>query len=79
MDKETFKAIRLNRLLTQDDLAVWMRVSMRQIKRYENGYTAIPGPVAFIMEGLSGKRWPKRPERSLTPRQRAHFLRKANR
>ena len=78
MNKETFKQIRLSRNLTQDDLAVYMRVSMRQIKRYENGFSAIPGPVAFIMDALATGRWPRRPNKPLTPRQRGHYLRRAN-
>jgi transcriptional regulator with XRE-family HTH domain len=78
MNKETFKQIRLSRNLTQNDLAVYMRVSMRQIKRYENGFSAIPGPVAFIMDALATGRWPRRPNKPLTPRQRGHYLRRAN-
>ena len=70
MNKETFKATRKARNLTQDQLGQFLRVSGRQVKRYENGFCAIPGPVGLIMESVGGAKWPKRPTPPPAPRKR---------
>jgi len=59
MTPETFKSARMAANLTQIKLAKITDISERQIIRYENGQSAVPGPMTIIMIGLSTGRWPK--------------------
>jgi len=60
MTPETFKAARQAANLTQIALTKISGVSERQIARYENGHSAIPQPMALLINGLATGQWPKR-------------------
>lgn len=65
LTREAFKQARLKAGLHQETLGRFLRVSSRQIKRYENGFSAIPGPVGVLMGRVIEGRWPKLPKRDL--------------
>ena len=61
MTKEEFKKARNDLGLSQEKLAVILRIgSDRTIRKWESGERKIPGPVIFLMEMLLSK-IPRRP------------------
>ena len=56
---EIFKANRLTLNLTQVELAKILRLSERQVARYETGQSDPPGAVLAVLDGLLGKGWPR--------------------
>jgi len=61
MTPEKFKTGRVTLGLTQDALGVFLGISMRQIRRYENGESEIPGPLAILIDILIDRKIPKIP------------------
>jgi transcriptional regulator with XRE-family HTH domain len=49
MTPEQFKARRTFLKMTQTRLARFLKISARQIARYETGFSEIPGPVGILM------------------------------
>lgn len=49
--------------MSQIRLAKFIRVSERQIARYENGASAVPGPVHVLMRTLVNRKMPPRPRK----------------
>lgn len=60
MPNETFLAKRLAIGLTQIELSKILRLSERQIARYDNEQSKPPGPVMIILDGLLTGKWPGR-------------------
>ena len=50
MSPKNFKDGRLELGLTQRSLGAFLGVSERQIKRYEQGVSGIPGPLAILID-----------------------------
>jgi DNA-binding transcriptional regulator YiaG len=50
MTPAEFRAIRLASVMTQAELAAWLRVDLRTIQKWEGGERKIPGPVQLLME-----------------------------
>ena len=49
--------------LTQATLAKYLGISERQVIRYENGKSKIPGPVSIISNNLISRKLPKLPKK----------------
>jgi transcriptional regulator with XRE-family HTH domain len=60
MNPETMTAHRTAAGMTQAALASFLKLSERQIIRYENGESQIPGPVQMIMNSLKTGKLPKK-------------------
>ena len=52
MSPETFRAIRKGRAMTQAQVATFLAVKTRSVRRYEAGDRGISGPVEKLMEWL---------------------------
>lgn len=55
MQGEELKQIRKNLNLTQKELALWIRVSVRTLSRWECGDSSIPDPVIKLLLTLPQK------------------------
>ena len=58
MTGEIFRAHRLKLKLTQKNLSDFLEISVRQIERYENNFSKIPGPTKILLTMLFTRRWP---------------------
>jgi len=69
MNPETFKIRRQSLRLTQRALAAFLKISNRQVIRYEMGTSAVPGPLSILIDILVNRRIPrlKRRERRRPP------------
>jgi transcriptional regulator with XRE-family HTH domain len=61
MKSEQFKGGRVALGLTQAALGAFLNISTRQVRRYENGESEIPGPLAILIDILIDKKIPKIP------------------
>ena len=59
MTGENFFDTRHDLNLTQEKLADFLKISTRQIQRYENGFSEIPGSTEILMRLLVTRRIPK--------------------
>jgi transcriptional regulator with XRE-family HTH domain len=59
MKPEQFKGRRLALGLTQDTLGAFLNISTRQVRRYENSETVVPGPLAILIDILTTRKIPK--------------------
>tara|TARA_R110002167_G_scaffold240738_1_gene445930 strand:- start:1187 stop:1402 length:216 start_codon:yes stop_codon:yes gene_type:complete len=55
---EIFREKRHALKLTQKNLSDFLEISVRQIERYENNFSEIPGPTKILMDILVTRRWP---------------------
>ena len=59
MQAETLKRGRTALGITQKTLADFLKLSTRQIIRYENGTTPVPGAVGILIDILTTQKIPK--------------------
>ena len=59
MNKEQFKVHRKSLDLSQQAIAHMIGLSTRQVMRYENGQSEIPGPVSILIDIMVTRRLPK--------------------
>jgi transcriptional regulator with XRE-family HTH domain len=60
MTPETFKAARLSLGATQARLGERLGLTMRQIGRYENGFTPIPLALSILIDILTTRKIPRK-------------------